>query len=222
VRERAAAGSRELAAGEPHEQAGFAGDFHDLRHIPVAARSTSAIRPRLPDGKPDFSGIWSGGGPLADLAAGLPEGEMVPCFPQSYRQIFLDGRSYPPDLSPTWYGHSVDRWQGDTLVVYTVGFNHKFWFDFRGHQHTERLHIIERYTLVNEIVINDPGAYSRPFTVTFTASLMPEGEILVYICQESENSVRHLHGPALRPTPETQPASSLLPLIRPGAIQGAS
>jgi len=94
----------------------------------------------------------------------------------------MDGRAHP-DPDPTWYGHSVGHWEGDTLVIDTVGYNDKFWFDFRGHPHTEQLHTIERYTrknlgtLVNEITIDDPGAYSKPFTVTFNARLMPKGEI---------------------------------------------
>ena len=81
----------------------------------------------------------------------------------SYRQIFMDGRKHPDDPDPTWYGHSVGHYEGDTLVVDTVGFNDKFWFDFRGHPHTEKLHTVERYTrtdmgsLVVETTINDPG-----------------------------------------------------------------
>ena len=100
----------------------------------------------------------------------------------SYRQIFMDGRQHPADPNPTWYGDSIGRWEGDTLVVDTVGYNDKFWFDFRGHPHTERLHTIERYTrsnygtLVNEVTIEDPGAYARPFKVTFTAVLQPGDE----------------------------------------------
>jgi hypothetical protein len=120
----------------------------------------------------------------------------------SYRQIFMDGRKHPVDPDPTWYGHSIGRFEGDTLVVDTVGFNDKFWFDFKGHPHTERLHIIERYTrkdhntLVNQITIDDPGAYSRPFTVTFTAELAPAGdELMEYICQENNQDVPHLQGP---------------------------
>ena len=96
----------------------------------------------------------------------------------------------------------ICRFEGDTLVVDTVGFNDKFWFDFKGHPHTERLHIIERYTrkdhttLVNQITIDDPGAYSRPFTVTFTAELAPAGdELMEYICQENNQDVPHLQGP---------------------------
>src|SRR5580704_7937072 len=63
----------------------------------------------------------------------------------TYRQIFMDGRGHPADPDPTWYGHSIGKWEGDTLVVDTIGFNDKFWFDFAAHPHTEKLHITERY-----------------------------------------------------------------------------
>ncbi|HJZ74801.1 MAG TPA: hypothetical protein VKE51_23855 [Vicinamibacterales bacterium] len=214
----------------------------------------SGPTPRLPDGKPDLSGVWSGGGPVGDLADGLAKGETIPLLPEakkimdarqskddpeanclptgipriapypwrivqtpthifflfegnihSYRQIFVDGRRHPDDPDPTWYGHSTGRWEGDTLVVDTIGFNDKFWFDFRGHPHTERLHTVERYTrtslglLENKVTIDDPGAYSRSFTVTFTARLRPNEELMEYICQENNQDVKHLTGPARRP-----------------------
>ena len=113
------------------------------------------------------------------------------------------GRPQAPGGSdPTWYGHSVGHWEGDTLVVDTVGFNDKFWFDFRGHPHTEKLHTIERYTrtdlgtLVIETTIDDPGAYSKPFTIKFTARLRPGEELMEYICQENEQDAKHIKGPA--------------------------
>ena len=116
----------------------------------------------------------------------------------SFRQIFVDGRKHPDDPDPTWYGHSVGHWDGDTLVIDTVGYNDKFWFDFKGHPHTEKLHTIERWTrtdlgtLVNEVTIDDPGAYSRPFKVTFTARLRPADELMEYICQENEQDAKHI------------------------------
>jgi hypothetical protein len=110
----------------------------------------------------------------------------------SFRQVFMDGRKHPAELDPTWYGHSIGSWQGDTLVIDTVGYNDKFWFDRRGHPHTEMLHTIERWTrkdmghMENRVTIDDPGAYTKPFTMTFTATLSPPGdEILEYICQEN-------------------------------------
>jgi hypothetical protein len=123
----------------------------------------------------------------------------------SYRQIFMDGRKHPAGPDPTWYGHSIGWREGDTLVIDTIGFNDKFWFDFVGHPHTERLHTIERYTrkdlgtLVEEVTIEDPGAYTRPFSITGTHRLLVNDELLEYICQENERDTRHLTGPAARP-----------------------
>ena len=127
----------------------------------------------------------------------------------SYRQIFMDGRPHPDpeDLDPTWYGHSIGHWEGDTLVVDTVGFNDRFWFDFKGHPHTEQLHTVERFTRVDlgkiemEVLIDDPGAYEEPFTTKGTARLMPpDAELMEYICQENNQSYGHLSGPAVTPT----------------------
>ncbi len=110
----------------------------------------------------------------------------------SYRQIFMDGRKHPAELDPTWFGHSIGSWDGDTLVVDTVGFNDKFWFDRRGHPHTEQLHTIERFTRTDmghmqiKVTVDDPGAYSKPFTLTFNARLSnPGDELMEYICQEN-------------------------------------
>ncbi|PWU08924.1 MAG: hypothetical protein C5B51_07055 [Terriglobia bacterium] len=120
----------------------------------------------------------------------------------SWRQIFMDGRAHPKDPNPTWYGHSVGHWEGDTLVVDTIGFNDKFWFDFEGHPHTDKLHTIERYTrtdlgtLVNEVTIDDPGAYTKPFTITSINRLEPSGDLMEYICQENNKDVSHIDGPA--------------------------
>ncbi len=117
----------------------------------------------------------------------------------SYRQIFMNA-SHPADPDPTWYGHSTGKWDGDTLVVDTVGYNDKFWFDFDGHPHTEQLHTIERYTrkdlgiLEDKVTIDDPGDYSRPFTLTFTARLRPHEELMEYICQENQQDAQHLRG----------------------------
>ena len=123
----------------------------------------------------------------------------------TYRQIFMDGREHPKDPDPTWYGHSVGRKEEDTLIVDTVGFNDKFWFDFVGHPHTEQLHTVERYrrtdlgTLVEEVTIYDPGAYTRPFTIAGSHRLLLNDELMEYVCQENERDLKHLSGPATRP-----------------------
>ena len=120
----------------------------------------------------------------------------------SYRQIFMDGRPHPKDPDPTWYGHSVGRFEGDTLVIDTVGFNDKFWFDFAGHPHTEKLHTIERYRrpefgkLLYEVTIDDPGAYTKPFTLYGDHSYEPDTELMEYICNENNQDVEHIRGPA--------------------------
>jgi hypothetical protein len=110
----------------------------------------------------------------------------------TYRQIFMDGRPHPPDPEGTWFGHSIGRWEGDTLVIDSVGFNGKVWMDRRGFPQTEKMHIIERFTrvdlghLVREVTIDDPGAYAKPFTLKFTATLSnPGDEIMEYICNEN-------------------------------------
>lgn len=110
----------------------------------------------------------------------------------SYRQVFMDGRKHPAELDPTWFGHSIGWWEKDTLVIDTIGFNDKFWFDRKGTPHTDKLHTIERWTrldmgrLENRVTIDDPGAYSKPFEVTFIARLQPPGdEMMEYICQEN-------------------------------------
>ena len=110
----------------------------------------------------------------------------------SYRQIFMDGATHPADPTPTWFGHSIGRWEGDTLVIDSVGFNGRVWMDRRGFPQTEQMHIVERFTRINMgtlervITLEDPGAYSEPFTVRFTARLSnPGDEILEYICNEN-------------------------------------
>lgn len=110
----------------------------------------------------------------------------------TYRQIFTDGRRHPVDPTPTWYGHSIGRWEGGTLVVDTIGLHNRFWLDSAGTPHTEQLHLVERWTrtdfntLRRDVTITDPGAFMRPFTVTYTARLAEAGsDIMEYICIEN-------------------------------------
>jgi hypothetical protein len=118
----------------------------------------------------------------------------------TYRQVFLNRSTHSKDADPTWYGDSIGKWDGDTLVVDTVGFNDKFWFDFAGHPHTEKLHVTERYrrpilgNLDFEIVIDDPGAYTKPFTLVGRSPLLTNTEIMEYICNENNVDVSHILG----------------------------
>ena len=111
---------------------------------------------------------------------------------RTYRQVFMDGRNHPPELDPTWFGHSVGRYEKDALVIDTVGLNEKFWFDNRGMPHSEQLHTVERWTridaghLATEVTLQDPATFSRPFTVRFQSRLaQPGDELMEYICQEN-------------------------------------
>ena len=117
----------------------------------------------------------------------------------TYRQVFLDGREHPKDPNPSWSGDSIGKWEGDTLVVDSVGFNDKFWFDFAAHPHTEKLHVVERYRrpdsahLDYDVTIEDPGAYTRPFTM-HGHSAFETGELMEYVCNENNQDVSHIVG----------------------------
>ena len=117
-----------------------------------------------------------------------------------FRQIFTDGRALPKDPQPTWQGYSVGTWDGDTFVVESNGFNGKGWLDTNGHPVTDALHVIERYHRIDfghmdvAITIDDPKAYTKPWTVTLNHFLMPDTELLDYQCRENEKSSQHYVG----------------------------
>jgi len=218
----------------------------------VADKDVNGPVPRLPDGHPDLSGPWLGGGSNADIEGegGLKPGELpllawakelrdkrkeqdepyVACLPMSvprinpypwkmvfsmtpkgiteiyilhelgdagaHRVVYMDGRKHPDDLFPTWYGHSIGRWDRDTLVIDTVGYNDKFWFDSRGTPHTEQLHTIERWTrtswgrIENDFTMEDPGTFTKPVKLHFVGRLLrPDkttgvGDLMEFICLE--------------------------------------
>jgi hypothetical protein len=118
----------------------------------------------------------------------------------SYRQIFLDNPKHPDNWNPNWYGHSAAKWDGDTLVIDTIGFNDKFWFDFAGHPHTEQLHIIERFRrpdfdhLEYDTTIDDPGAYTKPFVMHGKSSYASNTELMEFICNENNKDLEHIVG----------------------------
>jgi hypothetical protein len=204
--------------------------------------------PKLADGKPDFSGVWSSDRNfIYDINDALKPGETLPlqpwalkltkerlskddpeanCLPtgvprqapypwrilqtpthvffifegniHSYRQIFLNMAKHSADPNPTWYGESIAKYEGDTLVIDTIGFNELFWFDFAGHPHTDKLHVIERFRrpdlghLEWEDTIDDPGAYTKPFVMYGKSTLNTGNEIMEYICQENNKDVIHI------------------------------
>jgi len=117
-----------------------------------------------------------------------------------FRQIFMDGRPLPKDPNPTWQGYSVGHWDGDTLVVETAGTNGKAWLDTNGHPVTDALKVTERYTRKDyghmdlEITIDDPKAYTKPWTVHENPTLQPDDELIEYICEENNRDVGHFVG----------------------------
>ena len=118
----------------------------------------------------------------------------------AYRQIYTDGRKLPANPERLWLGYSVGKWEGDTLVVETAGFNDKSWLDGMGHPHSEAMKVWERYRrrdfghLDVEITIEDPKMYTKPFTIKVTHLLEADSDILEYFCAENEKDRLHMAG----------------------------
>src|SRR6266699_5052388 len=117
-----------------------------------------------------------------------------------WRQIFLDGRELEEDATPTWLGYSTGKWDGDTLVVDPRGFDGMGWLDQLGKPSTDALHVIERLRRKDfghmeiQITIDDPKAYTKPWTVTEEVHLLPNTELMEYICKENNRDIEHLPG----------------------------
>jgi len=117
-----------------------------------------------------------------------------------YRQIFTDGRPLPEDPQPAWNGYSTGHWEGDVLVVKTSGFRGELWLDRKGSPLTEAGTMVERFRRVNygkleiEMTVDDPKAYTAPWTVTLHQNLKPDTELMDYICLENEKDLRHIGG----------------------------
>jgi hypothetical protein len=122
---------------------------------------------------------------------------------QSFRIIYMDGRSHPSRLTPNYFGHSIGRWEGDTLVVDSVGFNEDFWMNRDGLPHTSQLHLTERLTRTDfdnlnyEVTIDDPGAYTAPWTSGYTLGFTKGAELFEYVCQQNNLSPESMGGDAL-------------------------
>ena len=119
----------------------------------------------------------------------------------SYRQIFMDGRGLPKDPNPIWSGYSIGKWDGDTLVVDTTGFNDAETIVPGPRPHSDALHIIERFRrpdfghLDYEITFDDPKMYAKPWTIKHNKlHLDPDNELLEFICNENEKDLKHMVG----------------------------
>jgi hypothetical protein len=230
----------------------------------------AAPAPRMPDGKPDFSGIWTAGNPAkpkeggdvagngndigssrymqnmgADMKDGLPyQPWLVPivkertanlaiddphirCLPDfflrayglphmlkfvhkpdilvvlnemnaGYRQVFTDARALPKEPSPGWQGYSSAKWSGDTLIIDTIGFRDDTWIDWNGSVVTEAAKIREEMRrpdfghLEIKVTVDDPKAYTKPWTVTLKQRIVVDAELIDEVCLENEQFVKRM------------------------------
>jgi len=115
-----------------------------------------------------------------------------------YRQFFVDGSDHPKDLKPTFYGDSRAHWEGDWLVVDTVSFFEKSWYDFAGTPHTKQMHLTEKFHRIDygnmemQVIIDDPGALTKPWVINRTTTLEPDFEMTEYVCNENNQDPEHL------------------------------
>jgi hypothetical protein len=118
----------------------------------------------------------------------------------TYRVVYMDGREHPKNLKPSYFGHSVGHWEGDMLVIDSVGYNEKSWLNRDGLPTTDRLHLTERFTRPNmdtleyKITIDDPGAYNKPWDSGYTVGWQADEELFEYVCQENNLSPESMIG----------------------------
>jgi hypothetical protein len=118
----------------------------------------------------------------------------------TFRQIFTDGRELPKDPQPAWMGYSVGKWEGDDWVVDTNGINESTWLDNAGRPHSDALHLVERFRRRDfghmdiYLTIDDPKAYTKPWTVKEDLRLIPDTELLEYVCNENNKDYEHIVG----------------------------
>jgi hypothetical protein len=123
-----------------------------------------------------------------------------------FRQVFMDGRALPIDPQPTWLGYSVGKWEDDTLVVDSSGFNDQTWLDDAGHPHTEALHVTERFRRPDfghielKLIVDDPKAYTKPWGATARLNFVADDEMIESIC-ENEKDFEHIVGSPGKVTP---------------------
>src|SRR5258706_1984557 len=115
----------------------------------------------------------------------------------TFRQIFTDGRKHPEDSQPSWLGYSVGRWEGDTLVVETIGLNDRGWLDAVGHTHSDALRVTERFRrrdfghLDVQLTLDDPKTFTQAVSVKFPEVLLPDTDLIEYFCSENQKVLTH-------------------------------
>jgi len=177
--------------------------------IPLKSSGQAVYQERIETNGKDHPGVrcWPSGIPEKD---NIPDGVKVVQTPDLviflhesrtiYRQIFTDGRPLPRNAQPTWMGYSIGRWEGDTLVVETIGQNGKTWLDMRGLPATESLKVVERFTRPTighidiDVTIDDSQAYTKPWNVKLGWNLLPDAELIESICEENNKDLPHMVG----------------------------
>jgi hypothetical protein len=181
----------------------------DLKDVPLNPAAQKVLQERIDTNGKDHPGVrcWPSGIPeklnipdglklvqTPDLMLFLHESRTI------YRQVFTDGRPLPKDPQPAWMGYSVGRWEGDTFIVETIGQNGKTWLDMRGLPGTEALRVIERFSRPNighidiDVTIDDPKAYTKPWNVKLSWTLVPDAELIESICEENNKDLPHMVG----------------------------
>ena len=194
----------------------------DLPVSDIQPWAAALSRKRLEDfGKddPEITGCTPGG-PRHITRGGLTKIIQTPTVivflfeDLSYRQIFLDGRQMPKDPNPTWMGYSIGRWDGDTLVIQTSGFNDRTWLDFAGHPHSEMLRMTERYSrrdfgrMELQVTLEDPTVYAKPLTVSAGGNFVPDTDLIEFVC-ENEKDRAHLVGRTAQEKSVVVPSATL-------------
>ncbi len=174
-----------------------------VSHTPWAAALYKERQENFSKGRPSES----------CLPHGIPDAMMVPSAPFKFvqtpgvtvilyenqgrfRQIFTDGRDFPAEMTPAWLGYSIGKWDGDTFVVETRGFNDRSWLDDGGHPHSDALRVTERFRrrdfghMEFEITIDDPKAYIRPWTARVPFEFYPDVEIMEWVCENEKDAAR--------------------------------
>ena len=115
----------------------------------------------------------------------------------TFRIIHTDGRIHPKEVDPTWFGDSVGTWQADTLVVDTIGLNDRTWLDTAGHEHSDQLHLVEKFQKIDNnnikwtVTFEDPKFFTEPWSITLPITRQ-NTEIMSYSCEENEKDRAHL------------------------------
>lgn len=175
-------------------------DFNP-KEAPIRPEAAAAMRQAKPSGSPCVPGSITFTNLIPATLKWIQTPGLIVILQEAsfnFRQVYLDDRKFPADAQPLWLGYSIGKWEGETLVVDSRGFNDKAALDAMGHPHSEALHLTERYRRRDfghmdvELTVDDPKTYTRPFTIKYTELFQPDTDILESVCEENERDVKHM------------------------------